>query len=346
MAYHVNRPITAQLEVHYAQNKESGNSKIVGTLLRVHQGSQGSDSDSTSVNNYNHSNSSNRHEYERKALDLYNGAEGSQGAFAEGSAPRSDRDENGSLDTHGHRGGHQIHSLETSLSNSMKVCDFYQCVHSHHYHHHDDWFVHIPACARRFSESNLARLPIHFQQLKNQEALDAQGTQSSQGSHMNPDHVDESRQATYSTPRRVVSCSTEHADLAHANVQLTSVPESEQAQFNLVNPFRKHYNLASTEKSPNPPSIEGHSDEDSYERLSPMDSDPMESDNGSISNNYNSSTPPESIHACRIDNSSNPGSLDDETNQASLDLSSPCTKHHHRRNSLAVIFKKPRFKSV
>ncbi|CAG98066.1 uncharacterized protein KLLA0_F06138g [Kluyveromyces lactis] len=304
--HRTNRPITAQLEVHYSKNGKPGDSKIVGTLLRVQQHPDGVDD-----------------------FEPLNAC-----AFGEES---------------------QNPSLQTEISKNMKVCDLYQCVHSRHYHHHDDWFVHVPACARRFSESNLTRLPGHYLELREQQ----------QGHHQNSIQRPAS-ESTLSSPslkcrsRRTASCSS--AGLGFGSEVLPTLMESETSEFTPENPFRKHYSMENsvdnTSYSENTGSLTLADNQDNDDKQKTSNEYYDYNYDYDYNDEYNSNSPSESrsitekqpvsprnsMHACKIDFPTK--CTEDDSSQCSLDLSSPCTNHHHRRNSLAVKFQKPRYRSV
>ncbi|CDO95613.1 unnamed protein product [Kluyveromyces dobzhanskii CBS 2104] len=321
--HRTNRPVTAQLEVHYSKRENSDRNKIVGTLLRVQQHSDGSGD--------------------------------------------ADSPEKSSADDSRHSP-----SLQTDISSNMKVCDLYQCVHSHHYHHHGDWAVHVPECARRFSESNLGGIGSHFHQMH--EGKKAHNEEC----YSRPMSENEMSNLTFRHgSRRTVSCSS--AGLEFDSDALPALNESESSLFQGQNPFRKHYTLdtsvpKATETDPiantntntntNTTAAAGHNEEnsvvsesggfdadehydynDDYDSHSPTASRVILNSRLDSSADSPANSPADSLHACKIEVPSSCTATDDSS-LCSLDLSSPCSNHHHRRNSLAVKFKKPQFKSV
>ena len=227
MEHRANRPVTAQLEVHYSSNDSKADPRVVGTLLRVQQHPE---------------------------------AEQAAGQPAAGI---------------GAGGSGAMASLQTHLSNNMQVCDLYQCVHHHHYHHHDDWFINVPVCARRFSESNLARLP----------------------GHVNTELADGAQGARGLPARRTVSCSASSSSNSNSNNSgqvecLPSVPETNLAP--TTNIFRKDYTFHDRGTRWNGYVSNSSSVESLHELRSPTNTKPNAID--VADDEY-----PESLHACQVD---------------------------------------------
>lgn len=204
------------------------------------------------------------------------------------------------------------------LSNNVKVCDLYQCVHhSHDGNQHrmgyDGYCDDKPAiCARRFSETALTRLGEE-------------------------DTLDEGR---IRPARRAASWSLPGTERVHALDGSTRAHE-----VGSEHPFRHDYSMMREDTHLR----RMNNSRSSMESIEELISSAEEMDNvseGSIINKGHA----ESLHACQLEypevtNGSNNEERKSST-PCSLDLSSPCSRHHHRRNSMAVKFEKPFYKAI
>lgn len=224
---------------------------------------------------------------------------------------------------------------ERRLSNSMKVCDLYQCVH-HHSHHHHHHHSHSPShshsntgvrcrpSVRRLSESNV----------DSDSGFDLGGNKYDYDYEHNHDHDQCSPPIQRSPINRTVSYAADNDQ--HLTYLPTLPPVKPPITTCSLNDPRSVFKdfTFSDAAGAQPRFVDG-----SAISYSSSASAPPSSSSSSSSSSSEADTP---THLCSLYEAGG----EPRSRSNSIDLSSPCTRHHHRRNSVAVKFDKALYKKV
>ncbi|CAI4048672.1 hypothetical protein SKDZ_13G3320 [Saccharomyces kudriavzevii ZP591] len=217
--------------------------------------------------------------------------------------------------------GDFVSKRQQRLSNSMNIFDLYQCVHNLPLSSNNHQFI-----ARRFSESHIPSLH-HRQQHQATAAKNfVQPTKDIQ--RIASYAADSDQRIKYLPNYHQAPPSTASAAAASRAAKPRRLPDNDSKKYILQ--------LQLSSSSSRPISPQTHSDF----RPSCSSSNCSSSSSSSMSSSVSVSDP-NNITAYETDNVSSQFPTDQP-----LDISSPCTRHHHRRNSIAVKFDKALYKKT
>ncbi|CAI4035677.1 hypothetical protein SMKI_13G3280 [Saccharomyces mikatae IFO 1815] len=305
-----NRPISAHLTIHYKPIQEEEENEM-------RSGTRGGKHHDDYLPERNRSPTPNKkHEFIRTVLNINDNDSG----LSESCSPRKELPNGGAGNAD--LLGDFISKRQQRLSNSMNIYDLYQCVHNLSPNSNNHQFI-----ARRFSESHIPSLHHRQQQ------------QSTRAKNFVQSPKDIQRIASYAadSDQRVMYLPNYHQS---APSTALSVAEQRAAK------PRKLPNNDSTEKyilqlelsscgsQPISPKTQ------SEFRPSCSSSNCSSSSSSSVSSSVSVSDP-NNITAYETHNV-----RPQFPNDQPLDISSPCTRHHHRRNSIAVKFDKALYKKT
>ncbi|QHS75477.1 uncharacterized protein SPAR_M03220 [Saccharomyces paradoxus] len=305
-----NRPISAHLTIHYKPIQEEEEEEM-------RSGARGGSHHDDYFLESNRSPTPNRkHEFIKTVLNIND----NDSEFSESCSPREKLHTGGACNTD--LFGDFVSKKQQRLSNSMNIYDLYQCVHNLSPSSDNHQFI-----ARRFSESHIPSLH-HRQQ---QQVTTAKNfVQSTKDIQRIASYAADSDQRVKYLPNYHQSAPSTALSAAESRAaEPRKLPDGDSTQNYILK-----LQLSSSNSQPISPRTR------SVFRPSCSSSNCSSSSSSSACSSISISDP-NNITAYETNNVS-----PQFPNDQPLDISSPCARHHHRRNSIAVKFDKALYKKT